>query len=86
MAIVALHNMLITKSKDSYAPINLVDYEDIAQNRVIPGQWRETVDDANNLQTCAPRKASTNAKEIRNVFKEYFVGVGQVPWQWNMLV
>ncbi|XP_057302741.1 uncharacterized protein LOC130636907 [Hydractinia symbiolongicarpus] len=86
MAIVALHNMLMTKSKDSYAPVGLVDQEDLLTNRIVPGQWRGMADVSNDLQTCAQRKASSNAKEIRCVFKDYFMGSGQVSWQWNMLV
>lgn len=86
MAIVALHNMLMTKSKDSYAPVCLVDQEDLLTNRIVPGQWRGMADVSNDLQTCAQRKASSNAKEIRDVFKDYFMGSGILAMEYACII
>ena len=37
-----------------------------------------------NLSTSnMSRNASLNAKEIRNIFTDYFVNEGQVQWQWE---
>ena len=38
-----------------------------------------------NLSTSSnmSRNASLNAKEIRNIFTDYFVNEGQVQWQWE---
>lgn len=76
MAIVCLHNFLRKShsSRNVYTPQGTFDQEDEHGN-LIPGSWRLE----NNSETSCipirniPRRASSNAKEIRNDFAHYFL-------------
>nr|CAI5842891.1 unnamed protein product [Callosobruchus analis] len=85
-ACVYLHNYL-RKSKTSrslYTPSGSFDNEDLENGTIIPGTWRSiTQNDAGLI--CldrVPRRPPTDAKLIREEFKEYFMTAqGKVEWQ-----
>lgn len=84
LAICALHNFLLTESDIKYATVADFDREK-DDGDIIPGRWR---DEASNgifsLQRDHNRNPSANAKEIRNIFKDYFMSVGgEVSWQYG---
>ena len=86
LATVAPHNMLRMESKTSYTFDGLLDVEGDDGN-IIRGEWRS---DASNLTKSLPmnksNRASVLAELIRNIFADHFYGVGQILWQWNVLV
>ena len=87
-ATIALHNMLCTKSRDSYSPSGFVD-EFTDDGELNEGLWRQ-----NNVPSTIiplePRKRANKAKwdaeNIRDNFANYFFGQGQVTWQWKTIV
>ena len=86
MASLALHNLLRTKSRDSYTPVGYTDQEG-ADGVVVPGNWREEAASANIVPLESSRRGRVNlkAEEIRHAFCEHFNGPGQLPWQWKFL-
>ena len=87
MASLALHNMLRTKSSESYTPGGFIDQED-ESGEVLPGNWRQDSAAPNmvDLQIHPPHRKNISAENIRTKFLEHFNGPGQVPWQWNVLL
>ena len=85
VAAVTLQNWLIKgRSRDAYAPHVLADHID-PTDRIVSGSWRDnvTVGSMLPLQKLAHgNKPSSNAKEVREEFKEYFFEEGAVNWQW----
>lgn len=80
-----LHNFLRrnVESINTYFPPGTFDTEDLDNNLIIPGSWRQEVqrEPLLGLQNFA-RKPPATAQEIRDEFKEYFVSPqGSVPWQ-----
>lgn len=86
LASIALHNMLRTKSRESYTPPGFIDEVSI-NGEMTEGEWRNYTVPANiqPLPSTYARRATSEAIKIRNLFKEYFMGPGSVPWQWNIL-
>ena len=86
LATVALHNMLRMENKKSYISNGLLDAEGNDGN-TIRGEWRS---DASNFRKSSSmnksNRASVLAECIHNIFADHFCGVGQIPWQWNVLV
>eukprot|EP00795_Rhopilema_esculentum_P011621 gene11621-21862_t len=87
LASLVLHNMLRTKSSDSYKPKGFAD--EIQGDMVVDGQWRAENSDR-NMQPLPPRRHGNNnakaAAELRDIFADHFYGPGQVPWQWNHIM
>eukprot|EP00112_Aurelia_sp_Birch-Aquarium-sp1_P012758 Seg2686.12 transcript_id=Seg2686.12/GoldUCD/mRNA.D3Y31 product="putative nuclease HARBI1" protein_id=Seg2686.12/GoldUCD/D3Y31 len=87
-AALVLHNLLRTKSPESYTPSGFAD--EIVNENVIDGAWRGQTEKSTALQPLPPRckgnKPSQNAERVREIFAEHFFGPGQVPWQWKSLV
>lgn len=84
LACCILHNVLRTLSRDSYTPLNSVDYVDDDGN-IIEGEWRNEgqspfLDKINNF---SGRKKAYDAEDVRNKFKNFFQTVGIVPWQYQ---
>ena len=78
MASLALHNMLRTKSSESYTPLGFIDTE--TNDGVIEGAWSEGT--ALSLATSEDMRYGRTSL----TGKEYFNGPGQVPRQWDILV
>ena len=78
-----LRNILRTQSKNSYNPSGFADEVEENGNRR-RGEWRERNDSAiQPLVATTSRHPSHNAEKIRDIFREYFYGRGQVSWQWK---
>ena len=76
-----LRNILRTQSKNSYNPSGFADEVEENGNRR-RGEWRERNDSAiQPLVATTSRHPSHNAEKIRDIFREYFYGRGQVSWQ-----
>lgn len=80
---VLLHNFLrkSRSSKNIYTPPGTFDAENDGES--IPGSWRQ--DQAPNSSFLAlnrkPRKSGHQAQHIRNLFADYFITTGKLPWQ-----
>ena len=79
----ALHIMLMTSSiKNIYCPTGLCNTEDVEKH----GLWRNDnyADSVFSLEKpTRGHNASIAAKEIRDIYAEYFMNEGAVQWQWN---
>ena len=85
MATVVLHNMLRSKSKDSYTPEGSLDQE-TATGAIQLGDWRnESTSFATSLPKTKSNRASKSAEKIREILADHFYGPGQIPWQWKIL-
>ena len=86
MASLALHNLLRTKSRESYTPIGSIDFENDT-GEIVEGTWRQEVISTNvaGLQPAAPCRTSFTAEEVRNELKLHLNGPGQIPFQWRVL-
>ena len=88
MAIITLHNFLRKgPSRNIYCPSDLIDSEDPRSHTVNTGNWHGDIahNSMHALQTSrSGHNASTEAKDIRDTFKEYFFNEGAVSWQWNI--
>lgn len=86
-AICALHNWLMSKkeSKKIYAPSETFDNE--VDGQLISGSWRnELVLEGNCLPLHRNTQNCTEAKDIREEFKHFFVSPdGEVSWQYKYL-
>ena len=59
--------------------------ENLETGEVIPGEWRQNIPAFTPLEISKSRKTAVSAKTVRDVFKDYFMGLGQVEWQWKMI-
>ena len=85
MANLALHNMLRTKSTESYTPVGFIDSE--TNDGIIEGTWREgTAPNLPPLEDMRYGRTSLAGKDIRRKLCEYFNGPDQIPWQRDILV
>ena len=87
MTSLALHNLLRTKSRESYTPINSIDFEKYT-GEIVEGTWRKEVVSTNvvGLQPAAPCRTVITAEEAQNEMKLRFNGPGQIQWvQWRVL-
>lgn len=85
MACALLHNFL-RKSKTSssnYCPQGTFDSE--KEGEIIPGSWRQNHNNEASFLPIRkmPRRSPSDAKEVRELFTEYFMTNGAVPWQNN---
>ena len=83
LACCILHNLLLTKSTETYTPKVFVDNTD-GNGNVVEGAWRKNA--ASTYFMDLPPTSVRNVHrrtDIRNEFKNYFLGKGQVPWQYR---
>ena len=80
-AAVVLHNFLQAESCNQYIPPGYADaYADDGLR--VDGQWRSEVQRNNKTGKKSHGKEPANkAVDIRDTFKNYFNGPGQIPWQ-----
>ncbi|XP_018357375.1 PREDICTED: uncharacterized protein LOC108757457 [Trachymyrmex cornetzi] len=89
---VVLHNWLrnaelnILPGQRRYIPVGFVDLEDRYGN-VEAGQWRneEPPGALRCFASNVSRNSENDAKVIRQMYTDYFMKEGEVPWQWNKL-
>ena len=86
MASLTLHNLLQTKSWESYAPIGSIDFENEA-GEITEGTWLQEVSSTNvaDFQPAAPCRTSITSEEVLNELKIHFRWQGQIPFQWRAL-
>ena len=84
LACCTLHNLLRTLSRDYYSPELSVDSVN-GQGDVRDGEWRNKSQSQYlyQLNVHQGKKASYDADDVRNYFKEYFQTEGAVPWQYQ---
>ena len=81
-AVVALHNFLMSENNNNlqYCPPNLTDQE--GPNGYIPGEWRrENSSGLEDIRRIGSNNYSTDARVVRDAFKDYFNNEGSVDWQ-----
>lgn len=83
LAAVVLHNFLRRKT-NKYIPKNYVDFEVLDTGDIVKGDWRNGMM-LDGLRPNLNRNSSREAKENREVYKNYFFGSGSVPWQDNFV-
>ena len=86
MTSLTLYNYLRkSQSREIYCPAGLTDRED-EYRTLSPGLWRTGHAPSILLDIGVPNighSPSNNAKEIREIFKDYFCNEGAIQWQWS---
>ena len=84
-ACLVLHNFLMTKQGRIYCPPGFLDSENEV-GTVTPGGWRDLIDNTTAVTDSRPapggRPSSQQAREVRELLKEYFFSEGAVDFQW----
>ena len=84
-ATLVLHNYLLTKCPNEYVPTRSMDVQS-EDGEIVDGSWRqEATGNMENL-TIPGSNHPRNATEMRDCLSQYVNGIGQVPWQWTVLV
>lgn len=81
----ALHNYLMTTTRETYAPSDSLQSEEIDKDIARPGFTSESSNMMPLQRTNIGGNISNQAKEVRLKFVEYFNNEGQVPWQHNFI-
>ncbi|XP_068127844.1 putative nuclease HARBI1 [Hyperolius riggenbachi] len=77
-----LHNFLRQQHAPTYFPVHAVDRVDTSTGNVVEGEWRAQPHVLTDLQPCPPRNATTEAKNNREAYADYFLSrAGAVAWQ-----
>ena len=86
LASLALHNLVRTKSRESYTPTGSIDFENDA-GEILEGTRRQEVISTNvaGLQPAAPCRTGFTAEKGRDELKLHFNRPGQIPFQWRVL-
>lgn len=84
LACCALHNFLRRNSANSYTSNDVFDHEDISTGVLTLG-LRTQPENLLDLASSHNRHHSTQAKDVRERFKNYFNNSGSVPWQHKMI-
>lgn len=79
----ALHNWL-RKNSRSYITPTCVDRED-SDGQIIEGTWRSEIVPLQSISDQLRGNHSITAKEKRDLFRNYFMAAGSVPWQLNRI-
>lgn len=84
LAICALHNFLITRNS-SYS--TRIDFDREENGKFVGGQWRQDLQGMSELCGLSPLqntgRTSESAQSVRNKFLNYFIGTGEVDWQYD---
>lgn len=84
LASCALHNFLIKKAKPNRVEDNLIIANENNLTGSIRDDWRQDPT-LQGLQPVQGRNASTEAKDCRIAYMQYFNGAGSVDWQEAMI-
>lgn len=84
MACCVLHNFLRRKARNFYIPPGAVDLEDFHTGAVVPGEWRNNETAYFGLQN-TQQNITTDAKQNRMNYEQYFNNIGTVSWQNYMI-
>uniref|UniRef100_A0A1B6LH18 DDE Tnp4 domain-containing protein n=1 Tax=Graphocephala atropunctata TaxID=36148 RepID=A0A1B6LH18_9HEMI len=83
-ACVTIHNWLRIKSPGVYFYRGCVDEENIDTGEIVPGSWRQAVQNEGLMSvkdTSKPRNPTKAAKQVRDNLADWFMGDGSVNWQ-----
>lgn len=82
LACCVLHNFMCA-TPEAYVPAGYVDSDDEFGNTV-PGQWRVEAEKSElfELERTKCKNFAKKASDARNIFADYFMQEGSVPWQW----
>ena len=84
LAITALHNFLLSRNSKAYIPPGLADTV-TAEGAVVEGSWRQ--EDQGALLPFdhgqVPAYSTNEGKRVREIFTDYFVAEGSIPWQYD---
>ena len=87
-AALVLHNLLMSKSTESYSPPGFAD-ETFPGGILNEWSWRDE-DVTSAIFPFEPRrkgnKPKFDAESVRDSFADYFLGSGEVQWQWKTLL
>ena len=81
LATLVLHNMLHSKSAESYMPDIAINIE-ASDGSVTGGSWRND----NSIDFTRSLPATNSEQDVCETFADHFYGHGQIPWQWNIVV
>ncbi|XP_032690401.1 uncharacterized protein LOC116853430 [Odontomachus brunneus] len=83
-ATVCLHNLLMSTSY--YCEGNYAD-KLLANGEIIGGEWRQKNVNINNCSNTSlvNNNYTRQASEVRNIFADYFMNEGKVPWQEDII-
>lgn len=83
ITICCLHNMLRSDvvGRAMYTPLSYIDIEDEFTRCLHLGDWRNEAGGLVRFQNQRGYRHSNNALALREMWCEYFNGVGAVPWQ-----
>lgn len=84
MAVIVLHNYLRREYSNDHTPSGSLDSEDTTAGLVNQGSWRQE-GSLTELEPLKGGRVSNEAENVREKFKNYFCGVGAVPWQHKMV-
>jgi hypothetical protein len=84
LACAVLHNFIRRKHPET-EDSRLVDREDPATYRVIPGDWRLHTVTPPSLGSQRGNRATFAAKQMREYLKQYYTSTGAVSWQEDMI-
>nr|CAI5821994.1 unnamed protein product [Callosobruchus analis] len=79
-----IHNWL-RKTSRTYLTTRCVDYENLETGEMIPGLWRDTNFDLQNVQPVGSNHSSRMARQLRERYTNYFVNEGALSWQSRMI-
>ena len=88
LASIALHNLLRTKSRNSYTSPGFADEAD-KDGRIYEGEWSKQMHAFNNLlplSSTHSRRSTADAIGVCNSLKQYSCGAGSISWQWKHLL
>lgn len=80
LATCVLHNFLRRNNGSEYIPSVYLDRENIDSDEIVGG-LRAEPENLLGLQRGRNRNPTGNAKEVRDLYVEYFCNEGKVPWQ-----
>ncbi len=80
-----LHNWLRMTLSKTYISLKSVDVENFNTGEVIPGIWRNEITNLLSIFSQGGSNHSINSEKIRDLYAEYFMNEGSVPWQWNLV-
>lgn len=79
----SLHNWLRKTTPNSYIPPQAVDQEDFNNGNIIPGEWREHVNNLEAVNRMGSNNYKRAAEDVRSSLAGYFIEENPLPWQWE---
>lgn len=81
----SLHNWLRKTDPGNYTPQQAVDREDLNTGDIMPGLWREDVNNLRPVHHLGSNNYGRSAEKIRQAYAKYFIEENPLPWQWEKI-